>query len=260
MPWPIEMQGAFSSFVLSVGRALPVVWMVPVFGGPILPAQIRMALGLGLGCLCLPLVAVAPFPIGSIRWAMLLFREVLVGTVMGFVIACLFRAIEAAGLLTDSLRGANVADARSSLASGEGSPLGSLFLLLATVAFWKMGGAAYVAKALAGSYQALPLAPATRGVYTQNALVLVLAASAKLFEAALALAAPVVVSLLIADLIIGVLGRVVPGVPLAFVGMPAKALLGVGMVLVGIGSVDALLTLGLHGIWAVFEKTGFVVP
>jgi flagellar biosynthetic protein FliR len=199
-------------------------------------------------------------PIGTVGWFVVLFREVLVGSVMGLVIACLFRAIEAAGLLTDFLRGANAMSVRSPLFSEGSSPLGNLFLLLATVVFWKIGGAAYVAKAFAGSYEAMPLAGALRRVPTENAVFLVIAASAKLFESALALAAPAVVALLIADLTLGVVGRVLPGVPWGFVGVPAKALLGVGMVLVGLGTFDGLLTLGLHGLWAAFEKTGFVAP
>jgi flagellar biosynthetic protein FliR len=79
-------------------------------------------------------------------------------------------------------------------------------------------------------------------------------ASAKLIEAAIGLAAPAVVALLLADLALGALGRAVPQIPLYFVGMPAKALLGVGAVLAGLATLDSALTLGFRGFLVLLER------
>ena len=64
---------------------------------------------------------------------------------------------------------------------------------------------------------------------------MVVVASARLLEAALALAAPVVVALWLTDLALGMVARVAPQVPVYFVGLPAKGLLAVGVVLLGLG-------------------------
>ena len=55
---------------------------------------------------------------------------------------------------------------------------------------------------------------------------------------AAALAAPVVVALWLTDLALGMVARVAPQVPVYFVGLPAKGLLAVGIVLVGLGAVE----------------------
>jgi flagellar biosynthesis protein FliR len=73
------------------------------------------------------------------------------------------------------------------------------------------------------------------------------AASGRLIEAAIGLAAPVVVALLLADILLGVIGRAVPRVPIHFVGMPLKALLGLGTVLLGLGGMDLVLQGGFRG-------------
>jgi len=126
-----------------------------------------------------------------------------------------------------------------------GSALGDLLLLLAVVIFLEMGGAGILATALARSYEAVPLAvPSPGPASLQSAAFLVIVASAKLIEAAIGLAAPAVVALLLADLALGSLGRAVPQMPLYFTGMPAKALLGVGAVLAGLATLDSALTVG----------------
>jgi flagellar biosynthetic protein FliR len=179
---------------------------------------------------------------------------------MGFVVACLFRAAEAAGRLTDVLRGTNLAEALSPLSGERSSPLGSLFLLLAVVVFLEIGGLGYLAAALARSYEAIPLAASVQSPHAQKAALLVMAASAKLIESALALAAPALVAMLIADLVLGALGRAAPSLPVFFVGMPAKALLGVGMVLLGVGTLDGALTAGFRGFLVLLDRAATFGP
>jgi flagellar biosynthetic protein FliR len=233
---------------LGAARTVPLAWSIPVFGGPNLPAQIRIGLGLGLSALCFPLLVASPPAGGAVAWALLATREVLVGVVMGFVCACMFRAAEAAGELTDVLRGANLAGALSPVGEGRTSPLGALMLLLAAVVFLEIGGIGRVVSALGRSYEAIPLgAPLALGERSHTAAMLVIVASAKLIEAAIGLCAPALVALLLADIVLGVIGRAVPSVPLYFVGMPLKALLGIGAVLLGLGGMDLAMQGGFRG-------------
>jgi flagellar biosynthetic protein FliR len=76
-----------------------------------------------------------------------------------------------------------------------------------------------------------------------------IAASAKLIESAVGLCAPVIVAMLLADLVLGIVGRAVPQIPVYFVGMPLKALLGVGAILLGLASLDAALQGGFRGLF-----------
>jgi type III secretory pathway component EscT len=62
---------------------------------------------------------------GAVPWVLLVAREVMVGVVMGFVGACMFRAAEAAGQFTDVLRGASMAEVLSPTGEGKSSPLGA---------------------------------------------------------------------------------------------------------------------------------------
>ena len=252
--WP-DLEPALVVFALGSARTVPFVWLIPAFGGPSLPARVRLALGFALSALCFPLIAGRVPSGGPVLWVLLALRECGVGLVMGFVAACMFRAVEAAGWLTDTLRGANLAEVIAPDQGSRSSPLGELLLLLSVVVFLEAGGAGILATALARSYEAVPLGPtASSPASLRAAAFLVIVASAKLIEAAIGLAAPALVALLLADLALGALGRALPQIPLYFVGMPAKALLGVGAGLAGLATLDSALTVGFRGFLVLLER------
>jgi len=131
------------------------------------------------------------------------------------------------------------------LSDERASPMGDLYLLLAIVVFLELGGLRVFATALGRSYEAVPVGlSASSALALRGAAALVTAAVGKLLESALGLAAPVVVAMVLADAALGLLGRAAPQIPLAMAAMPAKALLGLGVALVGVGALDAALVAG----------------
>jgi flagellar biosynthetic protein FliR len=243
-----NFEHALALLGLGAARTLPLAWAIPALGGPALPIPVRVALGVGLAVLCYPAIAASAPPPGAVAWALLAAREILVGVVMGFVCGCLFRAAAAAGEIVDVSRGATLADASSPAGESRTSPFGALFLLFACVVFVEIGGIGHVAVALGRSYEAIPLAASLRlSAGARTAALLAMVSSGKLIEAAVGLAAPAMVALLLADLTLGVAGRAVPSLPVHSLGLPLKALLGVGVVLVGLGSLDVALQGGFRG-------------
>ena len=248
-------------WALGVGamRTIPIAFLIPAFGGQSVPAQVRMGLGLALSALCLPAIMPALARSGgSGYWILLLARETAVGFTVGFVGSSVFRAAESAGRLVDTLRGANMAEVISPVTEGRASPLGDIFLLLASVIFLEIGGVGHVATALARSYQAVPLDLASTPASLEAAARLVVRTTALLLESTLALAAPAVVALFVADLVLGAIARMAPQIPVYFVGMPLKAMAGVGIVLIGLGGIEAALSGAFRG-WMVAIERAFAV-
>jgi type III secretory pathway component EscT len=183
----------------------------------------------------------------------------MVGVVMGFVCACMFRAAEAAGQFTDVLRGANLAESLFPTGEGRSSPLGALMLLLAIVVFFEIGGPGQVIMALGRSYEAIPLGAQVQLAGRSHTMALVaIMASAKLLEAAIGLCAPAIVALLLADIVLGIVGRAVPQLPLYFVGMPLKALIGVGALLLSLAGLDIALQSGFRGFWDLLGSASYL--
>ncbi|HET6282491.1 MAG TPA: flagellar biosynthetic protein FliR, partial [Polyangia bacterium] len=178
---------------------------------------------------------------------LVLARELAIGVTVGLVASFLFRAAEMAGRLTDVMRGANMAEVLVPTSDERTSPTGNLYLFVATVIFLELGGLGRMMVALMRSYEAIPLGLTGSASGMRAATTVVIAASAKLLEAAVGLAAPVIVALLLADVALGAIARAAPQIPVYFVGMPLKALLGVGIVLVGLGALEGALTGGMGG-------------
>jgi flagellar biosynthetic protein FliR len=243
------VQGLALVLALGAARTVPIVWLVPAFGGRALPFPVRLGMGLLLASFSVPqLMAGAAGALlrtpSLAAWLLIAARELLTGATVGLVVSFFFRAAEAAGGLADVLRGATFAEVLAPDSGQRSSPTGALYLLLATVIFLELGGVGRLSVALARSYEALPLGgslPLSAPAGLQAQLGLVLVASAKLIESAVGLAAPVIVSLLLADLALGVVGRVTPALPVYFAAMPIKAVLSVGIVLLGLGALDAAL-------------------
>jgi flagellar biosynthesis protein FliR len=245
---------------LGAARATPVVWLVAPLGGPRFPATVRAGFALLLAALAAPVLvasagAARVAEVSAMRLTLLLAREVFVGLCLGFVASAAFRAAEMAGRLGDTLRGANLAEVLVPTADERSSPLGALYVLLATVVFLQIGGVPRLVDALLRSYQAQPIGGGLGAGSARQAAAMVTVASVKLIGSGLALAAPVIVALWLTDLALGLIARAAPQVPVYFIGLPLKGLLAIGVVLVGLGALEAALA-GDFGPWLrLFERT-----
>jgi type III secretion protein SpaR/YscT/HrcT len=232
--------------VLGAARAVPVVWLVAPLGGPRLPATVRVGFSLLLALLASPLLIAAADGAALTRLSglglpILLAREVAIGLCLGLVASAAFRAAEMAGRLADTLRGANIAEVLVPTTEERSSPLGALYLLLATLIFLQIGGVPRMIDALLESYRALPLTASFGPASMQRAALMVTKTSAHLIVSGVALAAPVIVAMWLADLALGLIARAAPQVPVYFIGLPLKGLLAIGLVLLGLGALRSAM-------------------
>jgi len=249
---PAGLYGIVVVTVLGAARALPAIWLVAPLGGPRLPGPVRVGFALLLALVASPAL-IATTGVGALaelsvlRFGLLLARELVIGLGLALVASAAFRAAEVAGRLGDTLRGANVAEILVPTAEERASPLGVLYLLLATIVFLQIGGVPRLVDALLSSYRALPVGGGLGVPAARHAALVVVVASAKLIASGLALAAPVIVALWLTDLALGLIARAAPSVPVYFLGLPVKGLLAIGVVLLGLGALQGALVSGFAG-------------
>jgi type III secretory pathway component EscT len=243
------------AIVLGAARATPVIWMIAPLGGPRLNPTVRIGFALLLAALAAPALAPSTGPsalaaVSAPVLALLLAREVFVGFCLGFVGAAPFRAAEIAGRVADTVRGANIAEVLVPTSDERASPLGALYLLIATTIFFAIGGVPRFLDALLESFRVLPVGGVAFGApVARRVALVVVSASARLIAAGLALAAPVVVACLLADLALGFIARAAREVPVYFLGLPLKALLSVAIILLGLAALSAAFTGAGAAVW-----------
>ncbi len=221
---------------LSAARLIPIVWLAPTFGGRLLPLPARITLALGLSLVLAPPWTSEAVPLG-LSFALALTIEMLIGTALGLLASLPFELARASGHLIDVSRGAAMAQVIAPGLCDRATPTGDILYLAILVALTAAGGDRLLILALADGFVHLPPGAALTLEGSGAIGKELIEATSALLATALLLAAPPLIAALLADLLLGVVGRVVPQLPLFFLGMPVKTVLGLLVVAFALGPI-----------------------
>ena len=233
---PADILAQFSEeqvagFMLVLARISPLFILAPLFSSKMLPARARSIVAVGLAIGIAPIATHAgdgqqiPMEIWSLGG--LVLKELLVGTAFSFALAALFAAVQVAGSILDTLIGFSFGALVDPITGTNGGVLNQLYALIGAMIFVVINGDAWVIQGLAKSYEAIPLTDApAMGTLVEGAQV----AFTGIFAAAVEVAAPVMLAVLLSDVAFGLVSRVVPQLNVFGVGFPAKVTVGLVMV------------------------------
>ena len=217
--------------VLVAARIVPLVLLAPFLVTRAAPTLLRTSVALALTVALEPLAAAsAPALPGVLGLAALTVREVLVGTLFAVTASLPLYALDWFGRLADGWRGAGQGEV--SLPSGErASPLGALMALLGVAIFVSIGGHRLALASFADGLVSSPVGAASSVASWQAVALgsLRLVADSLAFTAALA--APAAVAIVTVEVALGLVARATPQIPVFFAGMPLRAAVGLGAVL-----------------------------
>lgn len=221
---------------LVTARIVPIIQLVPYFGGKATPQTVKMGLALALTILIYPMVwstgVAADLPMGTFAMVTLLLKEIMLGVTFGFVAALVFEAVRVAGQLIDNARGQTMATALAPQIPERVSISSDIMYQLTIVTFLALGGHRLMIGAVVQSFAAIPphKMPAVDGqLLTITDGVLRLGADA--ITLGVLLAFPVTAAILLTELCLAMVNRAAPQINVFFLGMPLKAMLGIGVLL-----------------------------
>jgi flagellar biosynthetic protein FliR len=214
----------FQLFFLALTRILAILIHVPVLGGRMVPAPVKIGLGLLLAIVLIPwqLSAVGTESLPLLNFAFAILRELIVGTLAGFAAVLTFSALMIAGQLMSQGSGFNAGQILNPAFEESGSSMDQIFLTTAYLLFLVINGHHDFLRSLQQTFVLLPPNSPLPELNVETLLRL----SAGLILAGVQLALPVMGSLLLADLTLGLLARVAPQVQVFFLGVPLKVGLG----------------------------------
>jgi type III secretion protein T len=209
---------------LSTTRIAVAFLLLPIFAPETVPALVRGAIFLALGALALALQpAVDPARIGAAQWMALFAREALIGLGLGFALAALLWAFEAAGSIVDTKVAVANGQIGDPMAGQPLTPTATLLGRLASFLFMAGGGFMLYVGVLIESFGVWPLAE-PGFVPRIAAVTLFERAFADLMLLALMLAAPALVVMFAVDLVLGLVNRYAPQLNLIAISMSLKQL------------------------------------
>lgn len=211
--WLLRFVGAFAR----VGAALMVA---PIFGASVVPRRVRLVVAAATTLVLLSAMpAATPAALGPLQ----LFREVVLGAAIGFVVQTAFDMLIVAGQMIGLGMGlgfANLIDPQH----GVSVPvIGQLYLLLSLLVFVSLDGHVAFVSLLADSFRAMPVGEARFGPAEAGSIV---AWGGRIFSGALQVALPAVVAMTVVNIAFGVMSRAAPQLNLFGVGFPLTVILG----------------------------------
>ncbi|MCD6292001.1 MAG: flagellar biosynthetic protein FliR [Deltaproteobacteria bacterium] len=229
---PIITVADIGHFFLLLTRVSSMIFFFPVLSNKAVPPTLKAAFSMIVALLffnVVPELRGEPlFSRGLIEIALAVLREMVIGMLVGLLASLLFAAVQTAGQMVGfqmSFAVANVVDPVTSL---QVPLIAQFYYMFAMLIFLAFGAHRWVFKALAESFDLIPLAGFTAG---GEVLELMLRYSAAIFSTSIKIAAPLMAALLLSDVSLGVVARTAPQMNIFIVGMPLKILLG--MVLMG---------------------------
>lgn len=218
--------GWSAQFLYVFARLSAAIVAAPFFGARGVPPQVKIGLALLLSLVVLPLQhaptsTTAP---NLLVFATVLGSEVLVGLALGVGVMLVISALEMGAALVGVQIGYSIGSVIDPLTGAQSGAIEQFYRLVATLVFFVVNGHHLVISSLVLSFQVVPPGSADLTLIAGERSIPFFAS---LFVIALRVALPVIVALLLADLVLGMLGRAVPQLNVLVVGMPVK--IGAGL-------------------------------
>lgn len=248
----MNLPGAFAGvevqlwlWLLAMIRPGAAFFAAPVFGSQSVPVQLRLIVALAIGIPALDQVAfVMPVDgLASIEGVMLVMHELLCGLALGFAVQIGFAAAMLAGEVVGNAMGLGFAGMVDPHSGASSPAIGQFLSILATFLFLAIGGHLTLATIIIESYRAMPPNGAWPGASSIEGLVLF---GGDLFAAGLAIALPVGFSLILVQIVMGMLSRSAPAMNLFSVGLPATLLAGLVLMAIAAPSMGEGITAAIQ--------------
>jgi flagellar biosynthetic protein FliR len=237
-------------FVLALVRVSAMMLYAPVLGSARVPRRVKALLAAALALGMTPGVP-RPAAMPETPWgvAVGIGGEIVFGLAMGMAMSAAFVAAQWAGEMIGQQMGLTLGEVFDPQYGSHGSLIGDMYFMLALVVFLTIGGHVQLVRGVQESFVHLPPLSVGMNQDLLDLLTGLIAASATL---AFRLAAPVLVTMLVVDLALGLIGKAMPQFNVMAAGMTLRSMVGTIVIVVGI-----TLTTGVMG-ESIARSLGFV--
>lgn len=224
-------------------RMLAMFSVLPMFNRQALPGLLRVGVAFAFSLFVVPSLVDQSISISmhGTRMLAMVLKESAIGFFLGFLVALPLWAMDIMGAYIDNQRGASIAATINPLTGHDTSPLGELFSQAGIVFLLMSGGLIMVLEMIYASYQAWPVYQMLPRFSDQMPAVL-LGLMDRLMWLAVLLSAPVIFSMFLAEVGLGIVSRFVPQLQVFFLAMPVKSAIAIFVFTVYVGALFGYLS------------------
>jgi flagellar biosynthetic protein FliR len=215
--------------LLTIGvRLSGLMLFAPFFGSIVIPSRVKAILVLALTFLLFPAVgqSIATHPVTD--WPLLVFMEFLIGIGMGIATNLVFEAVQMAGQVLGVQMGYSLVNILDPQTQVDTTVVALFYQSIVMLLFLRMDVHYWLLRAVVNSFVYLPAGTTHLSSLFTMALIKTVG---QIFGLGIQIAAPVLSATLVADIVLGLLGKASPQLPLMLLGPAVKSLLGLAILM-----------------------------
>ena len=215
----------FRSFLLIFMRVSVVLFLIPIFGNPMLPNLAKAGFSLIVTFLLFSVLKVDPalFPGNGVETGMMIFCEVMVGVTLGLSVRIFLAGIQMAGELIGFQMGFSMISVIDPQSGSNVSIIDQIGYWVVLVIFLLLDGHHIIFSALADSFR---IAPPGLFMLKAGLLKQMIHLTAEMFVVGIKITAPCLASLLFVDVAFGIMAKFAPTMNVMMVAFPIKIATG----------------------------------
>jgi len=213
--------------LLTIGvRLSGLMLFAPFFGSSVIPARIKAIFVLALTLLLFPTVGKQIEVVSLAAWPMLVVIEFLIGVGMGIATNVVFEAVHLAGQVLGVQMGYSLVNILDPSTQVDTTVVALFYQSIVMLLFLRMDVHYWLLRAVGNSFLYLPPGTAhLNSLFTMQ----IFRIAGDVFGLGIQIAAPVLSATLAADIVLGLLGKASPQMPLMLLGPAVKSLLGLAI-------------------------------
>jgi len=212
-------------FALVLIRTASVLFFSPIYSKASMPLMVKIGLALVIAFAIFPTIGSSPtvLPDNMIDFILVVFKELAIGFLIGYVATLAFAAFVMGGGLISSEMGLTMAELVDPLTGDRVSPIAQLLQIVALILFFSINGHHWLINALILSYKTVPI---TGFIEMGSSVGKIIDLFNGLFIAAIKIAAPIMIVLGLTVVVAGFLARSTPEINIFLIIFPMKILVG----------------------------------
>lgn len=219
-----ELNAWLAGFLWPLFRVLGLFSTAPLLSHRSVPIRVRIGLALLVTLLLAPSISQVPaVPLSSWNGLMIAAREVMIGLAIGFLLQLMFAAIQLAGDVVGLQMGLSFGGFIDPTNNQQTPLLGTFLGLFALLIFLSINGPLIMLAGMMESFRTMPIAMSLEGLPHVASLAQM---GGIVFTTGLQLALPILATMLITNIALGILSRTAPQLNVFAVGFPITLSIG----------------------------------
>ncbi len=220
-------------FLLILARIASFIYTAPLFGLPSIPQRVKVSLSLFISILIFMLLPDKSLVYnGILDYAILVIKESVVGLLLGFVCNVCVQVVTFMGHIVDTNIGLSMATMYDPSLRMQTGVTGTFYYYTTFLLMLVSGLYQFLISAIIDSYSIIPFGAVTINTTLYDSFLEVIASY---FIIGIRLALPVFVTIMLLNVVLGILTKVAPQMHMFSIGVQLKLLLGLAVMFLTVG-------------------------